>query len=129
MGHEHKSWGRDHVKDMDANRAAPHDQQSYPASNSLHALPPHLSTSRALHRHAQPKVPETDKSDDKSWGLGELFSGWGKSDDAPDAGPKLGGRKKQSDDRFDSSRFDRRGLENKKAVKPSGINPLDPSTW
>lgn len=75
------------------------------------------------------KVPETDKSDDKSWGLGELFSGWGKSDDAPDAGPKLGGRKKQSDDRFDSSRFDRRGLENKKAVKPSGINPLDPSTW
>ena len=62
MGHEHKSWGRDHVKDMDANRAAPHDQQSYPASNSLHALPPHLSTSRALHRHAQPKVPETDKN-------------------------------------------------------------------
>lgn len=76
------------------------------------------------------KAPETNKADDKSWGLMELFSGWGATDDTPDAGPKLGGRKRgASDDRFDTSRFDRRGLENKKAEKPTGINPLDPSTW
>jgi len=55
-------------------------------------------------------VPVTKKADDKSWGVGELFAGWGGRDDAgPDTGPKLGGGQRDGPkDRFDTSRFDRR---------------------
>jgi hypothetical protein len=63
-------------------------------------------------RRERSKAPEAKKADDKSWGLGEFFSGWGQAPEEPDTGPKLGGRRKAaskaSKDPYDPSRYDRR---------------------
>jgi len=60
-------------------------------------------------RRDKASAPQAKKADDRSWGLGELFSGWGEQADEPDTGPRLGGRgRAPSTDPFDPARYDRR---------------------
>ena len=79
-------------------------------------------------------VPDTKgKKDDKSWGMGEWFAELAGGSDAPDTGPKLGGRgNRRGSDEAGNYQGDRRVFNsNKKKTVNDGakFNPLDASTW
>ena len=73
------------------------------------------------------------KKDDKSWGMGEWFAELAGGSDAPDTGPKLGGRgNRRGSDEAGNYQGDRRVFNsNKKKTVNDGakFNPLDASTW
>ena len=79
------------------------------------------------------KVREGTKADDKSWGVFEWAAKtFGNDSDAPDTGPKLGGKTRSTRDDDGNWQGDRRIIKNagkKTANEGAKFNPLDASTW